>query len=168
MTDSRLSIISPGRRDLGLHRLMSSPLDVVRCGAHAWTTGEGRGSELHQELFHAYVAELKEVVPEARRIWLEIIDDCERRTRDRASAMAEAVGFAPAGAAFDARVVHVVRKYWLACDALNRRTKAQEQKVSPQAFMLQWLVDIRYQDAVEVLAGMPYWPLGLDETGNWV
>jgi hypothetical protein len=81
--------------------------------------------------------------------------------------MAEALVFQPAGAAFDARVVAVVRKYWLACDVLNQKV-AEDVRISPQVFLLEWLLREREQEALEVLAGMPYWPIGMDPNGNWV
>lgn len=166
--DRPYQIISERRFKLGVERLATAPLDLIPCGARVWKSSPGAvGSVQHGELFRSYVQELTEVIPEARRIWNAIIADCEKRTESREEAMIEAIVFQPAGAAFDARVVAVVRKYWLACDLLNQKV-AENERVSPQVFVLQWLIKEREQQAVEVLAGMPYWPIGLDRDGNWI
>ena len=63
------------------------------------------------------------------------------------------------------RVVAVVRKYWLACDALNRRHP--EQAIEPPDFLVSFL---RRKDPSLALfiSEMPYWPIGKDNEGNWV
>jgi len=166
--DRHEPIISEQRLRLGIQRLLAAPLDLVRCGARAWSPkAEQVGSTEHKKLFALYVSDLREVIPEARRIWYAIVEECQESTEDHETATLDALAFAPAGAAFDGRVVAVIRKYWLACDRLNQQTDERE-RVSPQAFLLQWLLDMHYTDAVEVLAGMPYWPIGLDLDGNWV
>ena len=38
----------------------------------------------------------------------------------------------------------------------------------PEEFLLRWLVTDRLDELAEFLAGMPYWPIGMDEDGNWV
>ena len=73
----------------------------------------------------------------------------------------------PAGPASYPGMVALVREYWLACDALNRKC-AEEERVPPWTFLLSWLMDESHYEAVGVLACMPYWPIGLDEDGNWV
>jgi hypothetical protein len=62
----------------------------------------------------------------------------------------------------------VVREYWLKCDALNRKTTNTEDTVAPEDFVLGWLLDGKHEKLGEFLADMPYWPIGMDEAGNWV
>ena len=162
-----IPIITEARLKLGLERLINSPLDLRRCGARVWDQDMNSDKSHHWSLFNSYVHELREVIPEARKVWRAIIIDCQSRNDNIEKAMLEALRFQPAGAAFDGRVIAVVRKYWLACDALNSKLQTN-QKVSPHIFLLSWLIDAGYSDAAEVLAGMPYWPIGLDRDGNWV
>jgi hypothetical protein len=62
-------------------------------------------------------------------------------------------------------VIAVVRKYWLACDALNR--KHPERAIQPPDFLVSCL---RSKDVslAEFIGQMPYWPVGKDKEGNWV
>lgn len=160
-------VISEKRLRLGIHRLLASPLDLAPCGARVWPPRRGNtGSSRHRDLFESYLSDLGEVIPEARRVWHRVLEECRKTAEDETQAVRQAIAFAPAGAAFDARVVWVIRKYWLACDSLNAGV-SDDERVSPQVFTLQWLIDVGYRDAVEVLAGMPYWPVGLDSDGNW-
>ena len=163
-----LPIITEARLKLGLERLLTAPLDLKGCGAriYADTVRAHQPSE-HKYLFQAYTKELKEVIPEARRIWRAIVAECLKKAHDPERATVDALNFQPAGSAFDGRVIAVVRKYWLACDSLNSRIE-ENIRVSPQVFLLAWLVEVDYREAVEVLAGMPYWPIGLDQDGKWV
>lgn len=64
-----------------------------------------------------------------------------------------------AGAASHPKVVWIVRSYWLAAARIG--------EVSPEIFLLQWLIDSGETELVRLIACMPYWPIGLDETGNW-
>ena len=152
----------------GIERLLASPHDLEVCRPDALKVDlGGRGSSRHGKLFDDYVQSLQRVIPEARRIWLAIIERCHQSTGDADKAMLEAFRFQPAGAGFDSRVVGVIRAYWLACDEMNAGLLIQE-RVPPQVFLLQWLIDCRDKDAVEVIAGLPYWPIGLDHAGRWV
>jgi hypothetical protein len=160
-------IITPQWREQGVQRLLSSPRDLLSCGARVVIPEAASGSTRHAALFQQYLAALREVIPEARRVWLAIIDQCQQSIPDRDKAMLAALRFQPAGAAFDGRVVGVVREYWLACDRINQEVDEHE-RVSPEVFLLKWLIVSSFADAVDVIAGMPYWPIGLDSAGNWV
>lgn len=161
-------IISDHWRRMGIARLLTAPLDLRLSTKTAFLDTDGdKRPERHVVLFNAYVRDLEAVVPEAKKIWLAIIERVQQTIPDRDEAMIEALKFQPAGAAFDARVIGVVRRYWLACHALNGSAPEAE-RVSPQMFLLQWLISADYHDAVDVIAGMPYWPIGLDPDGNWI
>jgi len=162
------SIITEQMLRRGVERLLSAPLDLARGGARVW--GSQRSpieAPRHRELFQRYIVELVPVITDARRTWNAVIEQFQQRTGDREKARRAALMRLPAGAAFDGCVVAVIRKYWLACDALNSQVPPDE-RVSPQDFLLRWLIDQGYSSAVEVVAGMPYWPIGLDEKANWV
>lgn len=163
-----MSLISEKRLKLGIDRLLKAPLDLKRYGALVLENSAPADRSPQQRLlFQAYMGDLRQVIPEARRIWNCILADCFERTKDREKATIQALNFQPAGAAFDGCVVGIIRQYWLACAELNKRLP-EEERVSPQTFLLSWLIDARYDDAVEVLAGMPYWPIGLNKAGEWV
>lgn len=162
------SIIVPAHLEAGILRLLAAPLDLADCGARVWADPPGHtGSGEHRRLFAAYLGALDRVVPEARRIWLAVIADVQTKIPDRRAAMLNALQFQVAGAAFDGCVIAVIRQFWLECDRLNDEVSSHE-RVAPQHFVLDWLVRAGKRDAVEVLGGMPYWPIGLDRDGRWV
>ncbi|MDX8500497.1 hypothetical protein RFM99_18985 [Mesorhizobium sp. VK4C] len=71
-----------------------------------------------------------------------------------------------AGPASAPEVVWFFRNYWLAFDEVNRALPPKD-RVPPQVAMLGWLVEEGRTDYVRLLTCMPYWPIGLDENGNW-
>jgi hypothetical protein len=72
----------------------------------------------------------------------------------------------PSGPASSEYVVSVVRRHWLACEKISGSLPADEQ-VWPEDFLLGTLDPQAQSRIVLVLTAMPYWPIGLDEHGNW-
>jgi len=68
--------------------------------------------------------------------------------------------------ATDPHVVGVIRKYWLLCDELNRAARRGKQ-VEPADFVSRSLVPVA-PELAELLATLPYWPMGQDARGRWV
>ncbi|MBL0387762.1 hypothetical protein JJB07_14065 [Tumebacillus sp. ITR2] len=86
------------------------------------------------------------------------------------------------------RVVAIFRKYWLACDKLNLENdeKYSEEEdveevdeesedddeeidweyVNPKDFTVDWLSG-EHDDLYELIDSMPYYPIGIDEDGNY-
>lgn len=127
-----------------------------------------RGTTAHQTLFRQYVKALKSAKDDAEDWWESLIDTEEKRTGDRAQALERVSERRPTGLMSLGASDAVVREYWLKCDALNRKTKNPEERVAPEEFLLLWLVNDRLDELAEFLADMPYWPIGMDEDGNWV
>ena len=120
----------------------------------------------HQLLYKEYLEDL----PEAYRIASEWWDECVEAQINQGLGEADAVD-----AAFDLRlagpmssleVVWFIRYHWLRFAALNLELDRAE-RVPAQTAMLSWLVDDDLRDYVQLLTCMPYWPIGLDENGNW-
>jgi hypothetical protein len=127
-----------------------------------------RGTAAHQTLFRQYVKDLASAKEEAEAWWASLIDTEEERVGDRDQAVENVNERRPTGLMSHGASDAVVREYWLKCDALNRKTKNLEERVAPEEFLLLWLVTERFNELAEFLAGMPYWPIGMDEEGNWV
>lgn len=127
-----------------------------------------RGSAAHQTLFRQYVKDLKAAKADAEDWWESLIDAEEERVGDRDQAVENVNERRPTGSMSLGASDAVVREYWLKCDALNRKAKNPEERVPPEDFLLRWLVDNRHDDLAEFLAAMPYWPIGMDEDGDWV
>jgi len=127
-----------------------------------------RGSASHQTLFRQYVKDLEAAKEEAEAWWASLIDTEEERVGDRDQAVENVNERRPTGLMSLGASDAVVREYWLKCDALNRKTRNPDERVPPEEFLLLWLVNDRRNELAEFLAGMPYWPIGMDEEGNWV
>jgi len=126
------------------------------------------GSAAHRSLFRQYVTALKAAKEEAESWWESLIYMEQKRTGDRDQAVENVNERRPTGAMSLGASDAVVREYWLKCDGLNRKTKNPEERVAPEEFLLLWLVNDHLNDLAEFLAGMPYWPIGMDENGDWV
>lgn len=125
------------------------------------------GSIRHQALFEQYVLKLEKYKREGEA-WINgLIDFEENKTGDRNQAIENVKDRRPVGAVSDPSVTGVVRKFWLACVSLNREL-AEEERVPPEEFILEWLILKGYEELAEFLTGYPFWPLGLDDHDHWV
>ncbi|MEH7515743.1 hypothetical protein V7146_23760 [Gottfriedia acidiceleris] len=68
------------------------------------------------------------------------------------------------------RVIAVFRKYWLKCNDLNVNNKnnGSDEYINPKVFTIDWLSnDGDPYELVELMNGMPYYPIGIDENGDY-
>jgi hypothetical protein len=121
----------------------------------------------HRALFDDYLRDLGEARQHANGWIQSIIDKEEDRTGDRQEAIRIVSERRPVGAVAHGVVIATVRRYWLACDALNREADPPR-RVAPEDLVLGWLVEEGHDDLAEFLAGLPYWPIGLDTDDHWV
>lgn len=127
-----------------------------------------QGTQQHRAEFAAYLDELRDVTEVALEWWQETLAARKSELGDTPETVHRAWIDRPAGPASFPGLVAFVRDFWLACDQINRSV-AQELRVPPEQFLLGWVIDTPgYENAIEVLACMPYWPIGLDHEGNWV
>ncbi|WP_434725259.1 hypothetical protein [Mesorhizobium sp. RIZ17] len=117
-------------------------------------------------LHKLYLDELTGMTDQAIEWWQEIVDNhMEDGERPQDAARKAYAGW-PAGPAAHETVVSVVRTYWLAC--VEQSTKlTQGEGMFPEDFLLATLDRTKQKRAILVLTAMPYWPIGLDQTGNW-
>jgi hypothetical protein len=153
----------------GLHRLLAAPKDVDRWDTALGDVSMTAVSDDHRRLFAAYIRDLGPATSKAVQIWDDEVEWNANASGDRPEALSEQWMTYPAGPAAQPFFVALVRRYWLACDALNRKVPPAS-GVTPETFLLGWLMHLSPQqdEAVNVLACMPYWPLGMDHDGNWV
>jgi hypothetical protein len=129
---------------------------------------QSRGSAAHQALFRQYVTAFEAAKEDAEEWWDSLIEAEEERVGDRNQAEENVLERRPTGPWSLGATDAVVREYWLKCDALNQKARNPDERVAPEDLLLRWLVDNGRDELAEFLAGMPYWPIGLDEGGNWV
>ena len=123
-------------------------------------------SKKHRALFKEYLADLAEAREIAEGWWGALILAEEERTGDREQAIAIVKRRRPVGPAVHGSVIAVIRKYWLACDSLNRLSEPSA-RVAPEEFVLGNLLDGEHDGHAEFLSGIPFWPIGLDREGRW-
>lgn len=118
----------------------------------------------HDQLFASFVKDLRLVVDQARAEWRSAVEQKTREGLSVEAAQAEVrKRFRYLGA--HPRVIAVFRQYFLACDQLNK-----SQNISfeyPIIFTGERLMG-SHGDLWEVLADLPYLPVGTDEQDRWV
>jgi len=145
---------------------MTQPSDVTPRSPGPSSPRLQDASDQHRLLFQTYVAEFQKLYPELSRIWDREIETGVTRGLEREQAVAAAHERALAGPAAHPRLIALVRWYWLQCHALNREVGAHA-GVPPEQLLLGWLIEVGKSDLVQLIACLPYWPIGLDENGNW-
>jgi hypothetical protein len=156
----------PILHDVGRSRgaLLGAPadLDGVDLGHDV---SRARSSAKHRALHARFLADFARVYDTA----VDFIEGpIEARKADgyaEKEAIEEAYDAYFAGPAAAPEFVWLVRRYWLAFDALNR-TVPEAQRVAPQVALLGWLSDAPAA-YTRMMTCLPYWPIGLDAAGRW-
>ena len=147
-------------------RMMACMLDIPRDEIAVNADAGSRGTDRHKGAFDSYLPVALAAI-RAGSEWFEgFIQIQEGRLTDRAAAIQECWEFHPAGPATYEDVISAVREAWLTCDSINRDC-SEDQRVFPPDFVLAWLLAAGETEAVKIICCIPYWPIGLDENGNW-
>jgi hypothetical protein len=120
----------------------------------------------HQALFADFLVNLSRIYPAIEEWWSSLVDAQMEEGVTRAEAIDLAFEKRLAGPAAAPEFVSLVRGTWLDCARLNAKLPEADQ-VPPEELMLGWLLDRNEEKFVQLLTCMPYWPIGLDENGNW-
>ena len=153
----------------GIHRLLQAPRDVAVKNPVEWKDPPATlhaATSRHQELFADYKEFLEEALEIAEEWWNDQIQVQLDDGLAPDAALNAVYANVFAGPAARPEVVWTLRTYWLKCDAINRETAVEEQ-VPPQVFLLSWLMDGSHDAWVQALTGLPYWPIGLSDSGQW-
>jgi hypothetical protein len=147
--------------------LLQAPWDVDR---QTWypSLEMHRAGSAHRALFESYVRELRSARTAAEEWWEAQIDQ-ERtmRTRgDQDQAVLNVAERLPVGPISHGLVIGTVRRYWLACVAINSQV-APGERVAPQDFILRWLLEAGSTNLAVFLSRFPFWPMGMDPEGRW-
>jgi hypothetical protein len=129
--------------------------------------GGAAGSAQHRALFEQYLKKLGRAKRSADQWWLGLIDTEVKHTRNRDRAIANVKERRPIGPVSHPEVTGTVRKFWLACAALNEEVAIAE-RVAPEDFILGWMLRLGHDDLAKFLSGYPFWPVGMDWDGNWI
>lgn len=150
-----------------IHDLILAVRDVAPAGSGGPVRSMADANEPFRELFKSYLRDLAEAKQTAESWWQSVLDIESARIGDRREAEINVKLRRPAGSAAHPRIIHTLRYYWLACSSQNKDLPPRE-RVAPEAFVLLWLEEAGERDLAEFIASIPYWPLGMDENGNWI
>jgi hypothetical protein len=118
-----------------------------------------------QLLLESYREQMGWAVEQALDWWRSIVETEQSRSGGSLhDAALRAYDTWPAGPAANEMVVSTVRRYWLAADKAGRTARPE---ILPEDFLLASLDRTSDARIILVLTGMPYWPIGIDENGNW-
>jgi hypothetical protein len=131
------------------------------------TFGRAPADYRHAALRGDYLMELREAKRWADSWWRSVVETELQRSDEPVEAKRRLAAKYPAGPAAHGSVIAVLRKYWLACVALNENSVPKTQ-MPPEEFLLGSLVDSPELDLAELISGLPYWPIGVDADGKWV
>jgi hypothetical protein len=120
----------------------------------------------HERLFRAYVRELREAKLAAEAWWKKLIASEMQSSVSRNDALISVKKRWPIGPCAHPFVLAVLRKYWLECEAINRKVSelgdeaGDEESVSPIIFLCDYLMDGKNEKLAAFIAPINYWPIG--------
>jgi hypothetical protein len=121
----------------------------------------------HEKLFNRYCGDLREVKAEVDLWWRALLVEEVKRDGDDLRGRREVRRRWPSGPGAHPRVIAVVRKYYLACLALNEQLEDEGgEVVEPAVFLAEWLLDPGSEDLVGLTESLSYWPVGFDSEGD--
>lgn len=153
--------------DRGIYRLLHAPKDIP--GGTPVSNFDGPIGEADPEFyifFKIYLEGFPILYPLCDRWWKGCVAAAESPDRTREEALSIAYEARAAGPASAPEFVWFIRRFWLDCDALNKKLPL-EKRVAPEVVLLKWLIDTGEQDYLQLITCMPYWPIGLNAQGDW-
>ncbi|MHC4403675.1 MAG: hypothetical protein ACYTG0_28800 [Planctomycetota bacterium] len=156
------------RVERGIDRLMSAPRDLPPTGH--WRDPPlplAEASAEHRALFATYASDLEAALGHAEEWWNGVVKRAKSGSFRRQSNVQAAYDTFFAGPAGHLQLQWVLHHYWLECVKLNEQLD-EDLRVPCEVLMLHWLLDGRHDSWIDALTCLPYWPIGLDDEGNWV
>ncbi|KAF0137799.1 MAG: hypothetical protein FD152_188 [Xanthobacteraceae bacterium] len=152
--------------DNGIARLLLQPGDIVPRDANQTGRKEHQAPASLRELFASYRNDLRLAYDVASLWWEGTVEAQMDLGHGPEDALKEAFDSRLAGPAAHPNIVWIVRSYWLLCSDTDVKSTSFG-FAYPEEVLLQWLIDAGETELVRLIACMPYWPIGLDENGNW-
>jgi hypothetical protein len=123
----------------------------------------------HDILAQQYAEELQNAKLAAELWWKELLASETKKRGGVKEATASIKRRWPLGPASHPYVVAILRKYWLACEALNEEIVANadnsgdDEVVSPPIFLCDFLLDGKHEKLAAFIAPLNYWPIGMED-----
>ena len=135
---------------------------------------EPRSSQIpssHRELSDRYVRDMRQAMRGADAWWHAMVTTQMQGGLDRSAAERAVRRRYPIGRCVNRGVIATLRRYWLACEEINKLSLASgndDGYMRPEYFVLGVWVDSPFSDLAEFISHLPYWPLGMDAQGQWI
>jgi hypothetical protein len=113
-----------------------------------------------------WLEEARWAVDQAIEWWRSLVEGFREPGMSWEDAARSAYEQWPSGPASSEFIVSVVRRHWQACERISAGLLSGE-VVWPEDFLLRTLDERKHFRIILALTAMPYWPIGLDENGNW-
>jgi hypothetical protein len=125
----------------------------------------------YDDLFAAYVTALRGAKRDAEQWWTDAVEK-EAAAGGPESGIEGLRRRWPLGLAAHPRVIAVYREFYLTCETLTEEREADAgpdtRLVDAGTLVTEWLLSPDTADLAELIAQLPYAPIGLDEEGNSV
>jgi hypothetical protein len=149
----------------------------------------------YRHLLDDYANELRSVKDEVTGWWENLLTQTTAKLGDRMAAETDLKRRWPVGPVAHPRILAIIRKYYFACDQLNKEIYAtwtiepdqivphhtaneieqaepddetEDQPVNPVFLVGEALVSPATMALAVSILKLPYWPVGMDESGNRV
>lgn len=153
---------------MGASRLLEQGADLCFPGADTSSVFQRSlvRNDRYLSVYEDYKVSLKMSRTVAVEWWNALVNNSTEVIGDAGKALRRNYELRPAGPASHPAVVSTVREYWLLCIDKAKMLRLEE-TLPPSAILLGWLIEDGLSDLSDILTAMPYWPIGLDENGNW-
>ena len=153
--------------EFGVTRLLAAPRDVYNASIYAkQQPSRDTAHQNYVALYSSYISEFQWVFDDAVESWEADLDELIEDGATLEDAIQSKIELCAAGPAESKPLVWLIRKYWLDCEEVGN-CLAPDVRVRPEVLLLQWACEDGQHQFVQLLTAMPYWPIGLDENGNW-
>jgi hypothetical protein len=148
----------------------------------------------YNELRRQYIDELRSIKPEVNKWWACLVAATVARVGTELNAAAELRHRWPVGPAAHPRILSIVRKYYLACDRLNKELRLAhpmnpeemntyvalhakvtsipdeegDLPINPIILVGESLFTEETKDLANIVGKLTYWPIGMDEKGSYI
>lgn len=117
-------------------------------------------------LYQAYLDDVLPVAKKAQHEWKHFVDASTKIHGSHSEGMRVSLVARLSGMSANEDFVSCIRRHWFAVTQ-NNLTLPLEERVAPEDVLLLWPYEDELEDIFQVVVTMAYWPLGLDDDGNW-
>ncbi|MDW3224258.1 MAG: hypothetical protein R8G34_15485 [Paracoccaceae bacterium] len=152
----------------GIYRLHNAPRDAYTLRDYSNAIFElDDAPEVFRSAYGDFLEDITDALNGAMSHWQDQIDAQIEEGDSEKEAIMRLTLTMLGGPARHQPFISAIRRNWLAIQAISQPLPAEARWVAPETIMAKWPYDQKLSELVSVVSAMPYWPVGLDEDGNW-